>query len=100
LGLAYGKFDRTVFERNRNTQTFHRTNALHAPGNETMSLFDEDVPKKSKPGTITVGEDISSLSESDLAERIGALGDEINRTQKELEQRGTIRDAANSIFSK
>lgn len=65
-----------------------------------MGLFDEDVPKKSNIGTITVGEDISSHSEADLAERIEALHAEINRTQKELEQRSTIRDAANSIFSK
>lgn len=65
-----------------------------------MGLFDEDVPKKSNMGTITVGEDISSHSEVDLAERIEALHAEINRTQKELEQRSTIRDAANSIFSK
>ncbi|MEE4014479.1 DUF1192 domain-containing protein [Roseibium sp. FZY0029] len=65
-----------------------------------MGLFDEDVPKKSAPGTVAVGEDLSRLSEAELEERIEALRAEINRTQKELEQRGTIRDAANSIFQK
>ncbi|PVB62550.1 DUF1192 domain-containing protein [Labrenzia sp. 011] len=65
-----------------------------------MGLFDEDVPKKSAPGTIAVGDDLSCLSESDLAERIGALTGEINRTRQELEQRGNIRNAANSIFQK
>lgn len=65
-----------------------------------MGLFDEDVPKKPASGTITVGEELSTLSETDLAERITALGDEINRTRQELEQRGNIRDAANSIFQK
>ena len=50
-----------------------------------MNLFDEDVPKKSPLGAATVGEELQG---------------EINRTQKELEQRGTIRDAANSIFQK
>ncbi|MHA7776429.1 DUF1192 domain-containing protein [Roseibium sp. M-1] len=63
-----------------------------------MGLFDEDVPKKSSTGAVTVGEDLSSLSEAELAERIEALTGEINRTQRELEQRGTIRDAANSFF--
>ncbi len=65
-----------------------------------MNLFDEDVPKKSPPGAVTVGEELSRLSEAELQERIEALKGEINRTQKELEQRGTIRDAANSIFQK
>ncbi|MGX1495120.1 uncharacterized small protein (DUF1192 family) [Labrenzia sp. MBR-25] len=65
-----------------------------------MSLFDEDLPKKSPLGTVAVGEDLSRLSETELEERIEALRGEINRTQKELEQRGTIRDAANSIFQK
>lgn len=63
-----------------------------------MSLFDDDVPKKSTAGVITVGEDLSRLSESELTERIEALDEEINRTRKELEQRSTIRNAANSFF--
>jgi len=69
-------------------------------GNETMSLFDEDVPKKSATGAVSVGEDLSRLSEDELKERIEALTGEINRTQKELEQRSTIRNAADSLFQK
>lgn len=65
-----------------------------------MSLFDEDVPRKSATGAVTVGEDLSRLSEEELKERIEALAGEINRTQKELEQRGTIRNAADSLFQK
>ncbi len=65
-----------------------------------MSLFDEDVPKKTATVTVAVGDDLSRLSETELAERIEALSEEINRTQSELEQRGNIRDAANSIFKK
>lgn len=65
-----------------------------------MGLFDDDVPRKFIPGAISVGEDLSKLSESDLAERIDALTEEISRTQRELEQRANIRDAANSIFQK
>ncbi|MEQ8778513.1 MAG: DUF1192 family protein [Roseibium album] len=63
-----------------------------------MSIFDEDVPKKNETGKVIVGEDLSNLSEDELTERISALSEEINRTQRELEQRGTIRDAANSVF--
>ena len=63
-----------------------------------MSLFDDDVPKKPETGKVTVGDDLSRLSEEELSERITALSEEINRTQKELEQRSTIRDAANSVF--
>jgi len=65
-----------------------------------MGLFDEDVPKKASTGAVIVGEDLSRLSETELAERIEALNGEINRTQRELEQRSTIRDAANSFFQK
>ncbi|MCV0424903.1 MAG: DUF1192 domain-containing protein [Roseibium sp.] len=65
-----------------------------------MSLFEDDVPKKSETGAITVGQDLSRLSEGELTERIDALTEEINRTRNELEQRGNIRDAANSFFQK
>lgn len=63
-----------------------------------MSPIDEDVPRKPETPKVTVGEDLARLSEAELSARIEALRDEINRTQSELEQRGTIRDAANSIF--
>lgn len=65
-----------------------------------MSLFDDDVPKKSTPGEIAVGADLSRLSENELSERIEALTAEIERTKQELEQRSTIRDAANAFFQK
>ena len=65
-----------------------------------MSLFDDDVPRKSAGGAVTVGEDLSRLSEEELSERIEALTAEINRTQKELEQRSNIRNAADAFFQK
>lgn len=65
-----------------------------------MSLFDEDVPKKPKLADITVGQDLSRLSEEELTKRIEALTDEINRTQRTLEQRGNIRDEADAFFKK
>ena len=63
-----------------------------------MGLFDEDIPKKPESSKITVGEDLARVSEDELSERISALTEEINRTRQELEQRSTIRDAANSVF--
>ncbi|MEP1934114.1 MAG: DUF1192 domain-containing protein [Roseibium sp.] len=65
-----------------------------------MNLFDEDVPKKPKLADITVGQDLSRLSEEELTKRIEALTDEINRTQRTLEQRGNIRDEADAFFRK
>ena len=65
-----------------------------------MGLFDDDVPRKSEAGPVAIGQDLSRLSEEELSERIEALTEEINRTQKELEQRSTIRDAADAFFQK
>lgn len=65
-----------------------------------MSLFDDDIPKKPKESPITVGDDLSRLSETELRERIEALAQEINRTQETLEQRSTIRNEADAFFQK
>ncbi|WP_247646117.1 DUF1192 domain-containing protein [Labrenzia sp. VG12] len=69
-------------------------------GSKMMGLFDDDVPRKSETAEISVGQDLSRLSEEELSERIEALTEEINRTQKELEQRSTIRNAADAFFQK
>ncbi len=65
-----------------------------------MSLFDDDIPKKPNQSPITVGDDLSRLSENELHERIKALTEEINRTQETLEQRGNIRNEADAFFQK
>jgi len=65
-----------------------------------MSIFDEDIPNKPEAGHITVGQDLSRLSENELRERIEALDEEINRTRRALEQRSTIRNAADAVFQK
>lgn len=65
-----------------------------------MGLFDDDIPRKPDQPTVTVGEDLSRLSEDELTDRIDALNEEINRTRTELEQRRTIRDNAHSFFQK
>jgi uncharacterized small protein (DUF1192 family) len=65
-----------------------------------MSLFDDDIPKKPEQSRITVGEDLSRLSEDELRDRIEALNAEINRTRATLEQRSTIRSDADAFFQK
>ncbi|QDG75713.1 DUF1192 domain-containing protein [Labrenzia sp. PHM005] len=65
-----------------------------------MSLFDDDIPKKTESAPITVGEDLTRLSEDELRDRIEALSEEINRTKNTLEQRSNIRDAADAFFQK
>ncbi|WP_428522544.1 DUF1192 domain-containing protein [Roseibium sp.] len=65
-----------------------------------MGLFDDDIPKKQEPNVVTVGEDLSRLSEDELRDRIEALTAEVNRTREALEQRSTIRNAADAFFQK
>jgi uncharacterized small protein (DUF1192 family) len=38
-----------------------------------MGHFDDDIPKKQEPNVVTVGEDLSRLSEDELRDRIEAL---------------------------
>ncbi|WP_306147804.1 MULTISPECIES: DUF1192 domain-containing protein [unclassified Roseibium] len=65
-----------------------------------MGLFDDDIPKKQESNVVTVGEDLSRLSEDELQDRIEALTAEVNRTREALEQRSTIRNAADAFFQK
>lgn len=65
-----------------------------------MGLFDDDIPKKQEPNVVTVGEDLSRLSEDELQDRIETLTAEVNRTREALEQRSTIRNAADAFFQK
>jgi len=66
-----------------------------------MGIFDEDAPgKPNGPVPIRVGEDLSQMSEDELAERIEGLQAEITRTQTALEERSKIRNAANALFGK
>ncbi|WP_417667679.1 DUF1192 domain-containing protein [Roseibium sp.] len=63
-------------------------------------MMDEDFAdrKTSRAVAITVGEDLSTLSEADLHERISALKAEIVRTQETVAARGDVRSAADAIF--
>lgn len=65
-----------------------------------MSLFDDDTPKKPQGTQIFVGQDLSTLSESELAERIIELEQEIIRTKETLTNRSNVRNEAESLFGK
>lgn len=61
-----------------------------------MVFVDDDRPKK-KP-THEIGQDLSLLSEGDLAERIALLKDEIARLEEAVAARRKSRSAADSVF--
>ena len=65
-----------------------------------MSLFDDDRPKKPQGTQIIVGQDLGTLSEAELAERITELEREIIRTKETLASRSNIRNEAESLFGK
>jgi uncharacterized small protein (DUF1192 family) len=60
---------------------------------------DELLPRK-KATDIVLGEDISALSEHELAARIAALENEIARCRAAIEVRKSTRSAADSFFRK
>ena len=60
---------------------------------------EELVPKKQKTETI-VGQDISTLSVTELERRIAALEEEIVRTRQALTARAATKDAAESVFKR
>lgn len=60
---------------------------------------DELLPRKKAP-EIVLGEDLSALSEQELATRIGALESEIARCRAAIDARKSTRFAADSFFRK
>lgn len=62
-----------------------------------MPLFDEEPPRK-KPTAHAVGEDLSRLSEDELAVRIGILREEIARIEAVLAAKKASRSAAANFF--
>ncbi|HEY6578432.1 MAG TPA: DUF1192 domain-containing protein [Rhizomicrobium sp.] len=59
--------------------------------------LDELLPKKNAPG-IVPGEDLSAMSEHELAARIGVLESEIVRSRAAIAARQSTRAAADSVF--
>jgi len=58
---------------------------------------DELLPKK-KRHDIALGEDLSAMSEHELAARIGELEAEIVRCREAIDERRSTRAAADSVF--
>jgi uncharacterized small protein (DUF1192 family) len=61
-----------------------------------MASMDEDERPKTAPHK--VGEDLATLSEAELAERVTMLKAEIDRIEAELKAKRASREAAASIF--
>jgi uncharacterized small protein (DUF1192 family) len=64
-----------------------------------MPIADEDDRPKKK-AVHTIGEDLSTHSLAELAERISILRDEIVRIEAAIHQKSASRDSAQSIFRK
>jgi uncharacterized small protein (DUF1192 family) len=62
-----------------------------------MSLFDDDLPKKSM-ATHIVGSDLSLMSVDELTAHINILQVEIQRLEVEREKKSMGRKAAESLF--
>lgn len=65
-----------------------------------MPIDPEELLPRKKTPDIVLGEDISALSEHELAARIGALENEITRCRAAIEVRKSTRSAADSFFRK
>ncbi len=59
----------------------------------------DELPKKPKTD-IVIGQDLSAMSEFELAARIAALESEIARSQEAIKARQATRSAADSFFKK
>jgi uncharacterized small protein (DUF1192 family) len=58
----------------------------------------DDLMPAKKPNGVMIGENLSTLSVAELAQRIKDLGAEIERVQLELEKKRKHEDAARSLF--
>jgi uncharacterized small protein (DUF1192 family) len=61
-----------------------------------MAIFDED--ERPKPAAHAIGEDLATLSEEELVERIAVLRGEIERIEEVLASKRASRDAASTFF--
>ena len=61
--------------------------------------LDELLPRKPKL-ELVIGQDISTLSVTELEARIVALEDEIARTREALKARAATKSAADSVFKR
>jgi uncharacterized small protein (DUF1192 family) len=69
-----------------------------AKAREATMPFIEEEPQRKKPAAHTVGDDLSRLSEDELAQRIMILREEIARIEAALGAKKASRTAAASFF--
>jgi uncharacterized small protein (DUF1192 family) len=65
-----------------------------------MAIDPEEIEPRKKPAGIVPGEDLSTLSEFELKERIALLESEIDRARAAIAARKTTRSAADSFFKR
>lgn len=65
-----------------------------------MPIDPDDLPLKKKHIEIVLGQDLSQLSEFELAERIMAMEAEIARCREAIGARQATKNAADSVFKK
>ena len=65
-----------------------------------MAIDPEELLPRKKPAGITLGEDLSVLSEFELSARIMALEAEIARCREAIDSRKTTKSAADSFFKR
>lgn len=65
-----------------------------------MAIDPEELLPKKKVPEIIVGQDLSALSEHELAARIEALDGEVSRCRQAIAARKATRNAADSFFKR
>jgi uncharacterized small protein (DUF1192 family) len=65
-----------------------------------MPIDPEELLPRKKASEIVLGQDLSTMSEHELVERIAALETEIARSREAIKARQTTRTAADNFFRK
>lgn len=65
-----------------------------------MAIDPEELLPRKKPAGIVLGEDLSTMSEFELATRIGALEGEIARCRDAIADRKATKNAADAFFKR
>jgi uncharacterized small protein (DUF1192 family) len=61
---------------------------------------EELLPRKKKLFELTLGEDLSAMSEHELVARIAAIEDEISRCREAIKTRQSTKSTAEAFFRK
>jgi len=69
-------------------------------GEKPMAVDPDELLPKKKPTGLTLGEDLSAMSEHELSARISALESEISRCREAIAARQSTRSQADAFFRK